>query len=169
LIKLPVHDHAEAFLAVMADARFKELRGLLFECITVDGERLTVNPIVERMYETEYAKAYLYRQALEQLAFGKTEPELRTAIETNLAALKRDELSIRQQPLAEDTKQLQNFMHTLFLEEYRLSPKEVDEQLIDTISEFQIIAWEEKDILVDMHLAFLKRSELFASWQALMA
>jgi hypothetical protein len=86
-----------------------------------------------------------------------------------LSALKRDQLTLRQQPPEEHIPQLQNFMHTLFLEEYRLSPKELDEALIDTISEFQIFSADETAILLDMHLSFLKRSELFPSWQALMA
>jgi len=169
LIKSPDHGNAEALVAVMADSKFKELRHELLECIADHGMRLTVTPIVERMYQSDYENALNYRQVLEQLAFGKSNPELRTRIETNLAVLKRDRLSLRQQPPDEQLPRLQNFMHTLFLEEYRLSPKELDEALIDTISEFQIFSPEERPILVDMHLSFLKRSELFSSWQALMA
>ena len=66
-----------------------------------------------------------------------------------------------------DVEQLNMFMHTLFLEEYRLSPREAN-LLTNSIGEFQQLAAEEVELLADMHLSFLKRSEMFSAWQALM-
>ncbi len=169
LLNFPDHKSAEALMNALADARFKELSSLLFSCVIESGTQLTVIPIVERMYAGEYENAKPYRQLLEQLAYGKSSPELRATIEANLSTLKRDELPLGRETTTEHTPQLQKFMHTLFLEEYRLSPGELDKALSDTIEEFQRLSPDESGILIDMHLSFLKRSELFNSWQALMA
>ncbi len=169
LLNFPDHKNAEALMNALADARFKELSSLLFSCVIESGTRLTVIPIVERMYAGEYENAKLYRQLLEQLAYGKSSPELRAIIEANLSTLKRDELPLGRETTTEHTPQLQKFMHTLFLEEYRLSPGELDSALSDTIADFQILSSDDSGILIDMHLSFLKRSELFNLWQALMA
>jgi hypothetical protein len=64
---------------------------------------------------------------------------------------------------------MHSFMHTLFAEEYRLCKRELDKGLIDSISEFLVLSSDENAILTDMHLSFLKRSDLFKTWQTLMA
>ena len=160
LIDTPLSDHgnAESLIAVMADSRFKTLRDVMLKCIAEQGARLTVTPIVERMYQSDYENAHVCRQALEQLSFGKSNPDLRSTIETNLSKLNREQLCLGQQPDDEHMPQLQIFMHTLFLEEYRLSPRKSDAALIHTISEFQIFSPEERAILIDMHLSFLKEA-----------
>jgi hypothetical protein len=169
LLNYPDHKSAASLIDALTDIRFKELADLLFSCISEEGRRLTVTPIMERMYQCQYENALPYRQLLEQLPFGKKSPELHAAIEANLATLKTDELALGRDMEGLHSQALQKFMHTLFLEEYRLSPGQLDGALSDTIAEFQILSSDESAVLIDMHLSFLKRSELFNLWQALMA
>jgi hypothetical protein len=169
LLNAPDHKNAVSLVDALADRRNKDQTHLLLSCITEQGTRLTVTPIVECMYDCQYENAHLYRQLLGQLPYGKKIPELRDLIEANLATLKHDELALGREAQPAQSPQLQKFMHTLFLEEYRLSHDELDGALSDTIAEFQILSSDDSAILIDMHLSFLKRSELFDSWQALMA
>jgi hypothetical protein len=104
--------------------------------------------------------------------FGKNSSELRAAVESNLEGLKKSELALGgeiTEALGSETKPMNRFMHTLFLEEYRLSPGDLDEALVGTIREFPILSSDESAILVDMHLSFLKKSDLFSSWQVILA
>lgn len=169
LLNCPDHKGAESLMNALTNPKLKELSSLLLSCVVENGTQLTVTGIVERMYACEYENANVYRQLLEQLPFGKSSPELRATIEANLSTFKRDQLPLGREVAHADTQQLQKFMHTLFLEEYRLSPGELDKALSDTIEEFQRLSPDESGILIDMHLSFLKRSELFNSWQAIMA
>ena len=169
LLNFPDHKSAESLVNALADGRNKELTNLLLSCITEDGMCLTVTPIVECLYACPYEEAQLYRQVLEQLPYGKKSLELRTTIEANLASLKRDDLALGGDTAAPKLQQVQKFMHTLYLEEYRLSQGKLDGALSDTIADFQILSSDESAVLIDMHISFLKRSEFFDSWQALMA
>ena len=179
ILYYPNHDSAEAVVCALGDARFHDLRELIFDCVQDQGAQLTVEPIIARMYECSYDEASAYRQLLEQLYFGKESRELRKAVEMNLADMKQNELVIGSEASEEKNNQtpeapgqlaqLNRFMHTLFLEEYRLSPGDLDEALVGTIREFPILSSDESAILVDMHLSFLKKSELFNSWQVILA
>ena len=169
LLNFQDHKDAESLVNALADCRNKELTNLLLSCIAEEGRHLTVAPIVECLYQHAYEDAYLYRQVLEQLPYGKKSPALRASIETHLACLKRDHLALGHETASPQLQQLQMFMHTLYLEEYRLSQGKLDRALSDTIADFQILSSDESAVLIDMHLSFLKRSELFDSWQSLMA
>lgn len=162
LSKLADREGAEQVVSALTDSRFKELRTLLLSLIDEDG--LTVMPIVNRMFDSDYESARPYRALFQHLSFSKTNADLRALIDTNLCRLKRGDLF---SPNGGET-QLERFMHTLFLEEYRLSARDLDGALIDTIADFKLLAPEEREVLIDMHLSFLKRSEQFPVWQSLM-
>lgn len=171
LLNLDDRPAAESLVAALCEERFKDFRDVLLNCITDDGKRLTLSPVVMRMYRSDYETAHHCRELLARLWFGKNSPELRHAIESNLSSLNKHKLALfSKEPGKErDAVELQRFMHTLFAEEYRLCPNELDRTLTDTIREFSVIEAEDTAMLVDMHLEFLKRSDLFRSWQALMA
>jgi len=171
VLKIADHDAAESFIASLSDVRFKHLRDTLLECIGADGSKLTLEPVVKRMFDSDYETAHHCRELLELLSFGKNSPELRSAIESNLSSLSKERLALGAQSADKerDAEQLRRFMHTLFAEEYRLCPHEVDRALTDSIREFPVIPAEDRAMLVDMHLEFLKRSDLFRRWQSLLA
>jgi hypothetical protein len=159
----------DALVSALADSKFNELREALLGCISEDGGiRLIVAPIIARMYGVEYSEAHLYRELLEQLPFGKNDPAVLDSIESNLSKLRGEKFSVEQRTQGVASFEMRSFMHTLFLEEYRLCPQDVDRALIETIAEFQVLSVDESAILTDMHLSFLKRSELLPLWQALM-
>lgn len=169
LLKLTDYDAVESIVATLADVRFRSLRGEILQCIINGGKRLTVMPIVERMFAFDYDGAQIYRELLNCLHFGKNSSELRTAIEANLAKLERQPLGLGKTRANGDVSDdLKLFMHTLFIEEYRLLGNKRDKALTDTIAGFPSFSQEESGILVDMHLSFLKRSDLYQSWQAIM-
>jgi hypothetical protein len=60
-------------------------------------------------------------------------------------------------------------MHTLFLEVYRLSAGAFDTAIVESISDLPNVSQEDRSIFTDMHLSFLKRSDLRSLWQQLMA
>jgi hypothetical protein len=171
LLKTSDHNAAESLVATLSDSRFRHLRGTLLECILEGGEKLTLEPIVKRMFESDYETAHHCREVLAVLSFGKNSKELRDTIETNLASFSKERLALgaHAPETSRDSDELRRFMHTLFVEEYRLCPHEVDRALTDSIREFPVISQEDKAMLVDMHLEFLKRSDLFRRWQSLMA
>lgn len=170
LLRLSDREAAESLVAALSDTRFKDLRETLLQCIADEGSRLTLEPIVKHMYELDYENGHRCRALLDRLSFGRNSPELRETIASNLAQLNKEKLALSKPVEAErDSFELQRFMHTLFAEEYRLCPKELDRALTDTIGEFQSLAPEDSPMLIDMHLEFLKRSELYRTWQKLLA
>ena len=181
ILYYPNHSDAEAIVCALGDARFHDLRELIFECVKDEGAKLTIEPIISRMYECKYEDATSYRQLLEQLYFGKNSREVHKAVMSNLIDLKHAGLQLASElTVHSETHEgkelnqskengLNQFMHTLFLEEYRLSPGDLDEALVGTIAQFPRLSSDESAILVDMHLSFLKKSDLFGSWQVLLA
>lgn len=171
LLTLVDRSAADNVVSALSDAKFRNLRDLILSCIADGGAQLSLTPIVQKMYDLNYESAYQCRELLQRLPFGKNSAELHKIIEENLSSLNKEKLAL--QSLGDnqqrDQTELQRFMHTLFAEEYRLSPHELDRALTDTIQEFPAIPAEDRAMLVDMHLEFLKRSERFRSWQALMA
>ncbi|MDZ4836241.1 MAG: hypothetical protein SGJ27_20880 [Candidatus Melainabacteria bacterium] len=162
---------ADSIVGALSDSKFKNVRQLILSCITDGGDRVSLAPLLSKMYESNYESANQIRELLQRLPFGKQSPDLRTVIEENLSTLHKEKLALHapSDNVERDAAELQRFMHTLFAEEYRLSPHDLDRALTDTIQEFPAIPAEDRAMLVDMHLEFLKRSEKFRSWQALMA
>jgi hypothetical protein len=171
LLKLPDHTAAQSIVSALSDRRFIELRDVILACITEDfmGTRFTLQPVIQHMFASEYDAAHHCRELLEQLSFGKNRPEVMKSIEDNLGRLKANAIKFGADQTEEDEAKLQRFMHTLFAEEYRLCRQSLDRALTDTIAEFRSPSTEDNAMLIDMHLEFLKRSELFGSWQALMS
>lgn len=161
---------AESLIAALSDLRFKHMQKTLLDCIEERNHRLTVMPIVRRMYDSDYEAAKPYREVLEILSFDKGSSELKNAIEEHLSSLSRESFAFDGNGVGDSRKtdELRRFMHTLFVEEYRLCPHAIDRPLTDSISEFPVISSEDRAMLVDMHLEFLKRSDLFRRWQRIM-
>jgi len=157
---------AESLVSALGESGSKPARNLLLSCIE-EGGNISIAPIINVMCEKNFANAGAERSLLERLPFGKTTSDLKRIIETNLAGLKHERLAIGPQQDASRKHHLELFMHTLFLEEYRLSPIP-DRALTESISEFSILSIEESGILVDMHLSFLKKSDLFQSWESIL-
>lgn len=158
----------ESLIGVLANPQFKSIRPVVLQCVDLDGTRISPLPLVERMYEVDFDGAKIFREVLEQLTFGKNSEELRSTIQNKLSSLRGSTLVLGQERGEEHTKTLYTFMHTLFLEEYRLLPQRSDKALTSTIADFPSFSPEEIGILIDMHLSFLKRSDLFHTWEALM-
>jgi hypothetical protein len=168
LLNLPDHGDAESFMTAFAGSRFSELRPILLQCIVDHGDRLSIAPIVQVMCEREYKDSALIRDLLEALPFGKRSAEVRSFIHENLSQLKRDQFSLSGQTDARDGDAIRKFMHTLFLEVYRLSPGAFDAAIVESISELPSVSQEDRSIFTDMHLSFLKRSDQLPLWQQLM-
>ncbi len=158
----------ESLVSVLASSQFRTIRPLVLECILLDVKRLSPLPLVEQMYKLDFAGARIFREALEHLTFNKNNPELRSTIQDKLQSLRGVTLVLGQERGDEHAKTLETFMHTLFLEEYRLLPHRSDRALTSTIADFPTFSSEEIGILIDMHLSFLKRSDLFHTWEAIM-
>jgi hypothetical protein len=169
LVKIPNREFAESYLAVLSDARFKDLREVLLRCIDVEETHFSLKPIFDHMLALDFKTGATCRMILQQLAFGQNDALLDT-VNTNLLALKRENLCLWADPLHSNQKpnETERFMHTLFIEEFRLYPKELDQAVVDTIGEFTSVSREDSAILIEMHLEWLKKSELFRSWQKLM-
>jgi|AGTN01.2.fsa_nt_gi hypothetical protein len=161
------HDAAESIVAVLVEPKFNSLRNVLFKCMGENQRTSTIEPLIARMYELDYGKAQLIRDVIEQLRFGRKSSAVRAAIEAHLSSLKSQEDNSKRKPIERISQS--EFMHTLFLEEYRLYSAESDSALTRTIGEFPLLSPDESAILIDMHLSALKKSDLFSSWQALMA
>lgn len=161
-------DAIESLVSVLANAQFRSIRLLVLECIVLDLNRLSPLPLVEQMYKLDFAGAKIFREALEHLTFNKNNPELRSTIQDKLSSLRGVTLVLGQERGDEHAKTLETFMHTLFLEEYRLLPHRSDRALTSTIADFPTFSSEEIGILIDMHLSFLKRSDHFHTWEAIM-
>ena len=158
----------EALIEVLVNPRFRTIRSIILECIASNSAQLSPLPLVERMYELDFEDAKMFREVLENLTFTKTSAEIRLTIQTKLDGLKGMTLVLGQQRGVEHSQTLQTFMHTLFLEEYRLLPQHADNALTSTIADFPSFSPEEIGILIDMHLSFLKRSDLFHRWESIM-
>lgn len=172
LLKVPDKNAAESLVATLSDNRFKHLQETLLECISDSEYMLSLVPVVNKMYDSDYESAQSCRDALEILSLGKSNPELKSTIEANLSRFTKDSLAFGSQNadgVVRNSDELRRFMHTLFVEEYRLCPHEVDRALTDSIREFPVISSEDRAMLIDMHLEFLKRSDLFRRWQKLLA
>ncbi|HEY9715161.1 MAG TPA: hypothetical protein V6C72_16950 [Chroococcales cyanobacterium] len=160
---------AESLVAALSEVRLSDVQAALLRCIDPAQGRLTLQPLFDRMYECDYDSGEQYRLALQMLSFGKESPEVLQAVEANLALLNHAKLALHSPEADRDGAQMQKFMHTLFAEEYRLSPREIDRSLTGTIGEFESLSAEDTGMLIDMHLEFLKRSALFKKWQLLMS
>ncbi len=158
----------EALIEVLANPRFRAIRSIILQCIAANSAQLSPLPLVERMYQLDFEKAQMFREVLEHLTFTKGSAEIRLTIQTKLDSLKGLTLVLGQQRGVEHSQTLQTFMHTLFLEEYRLLPPRADNALTSTIADFPSFSPEEIGILIDMHLSFLKRSDLFHRWESIM-
>jgi hypothetical protein len=163
------HKGAASIVNLLADNRYSAYTNLILSCVAEGGNQLTVAPIVACLYKCQYPDAQPYRQHLINLAFGKKSPALRDTIYSKLIELKQSGLNLGDETSKPDPLQLLMFMHTLFLEEYRISESDPDRALSDTIAEFQIFSSDERAVLVDMHLSFLKRSEFFDRWQEILS
>lgn len=161
-------DAIESLVSVLANPQFKAIRPVVLDCIVLEGMRLSPLPLVEHMYQLDFADAQIFREVLENLTFGKNNSELRTTIQNKLTSLRGVTLVLGQERGDEHAKTLETFMHTLFLEEYRLLPHRADKALTSTIADFPTFSSEEIGILIDMHLSFLKRSDYFHTWEAIM-
>jgi hypothetical protein len=159
---------AESLVASLNNRRFKQMRSLMFDCVSHDGKTLSVKPIYDQMYQRNFHSSLAHRELLDSLPFGKLTNDLRETIAENLMVLKQDNVSFERNPNQSKSQNIDLFMHTLFLEEYRLSAGHIDKTLTESISEFSILSHEESGILIDMHLSFLKRSELFAAWESIL-
>jgi hypothetical protein len=170
LVKIPNREFAESYLAVLSDARFKDLREVLLRCIDVEETHFSLKPIFDHMLALNFKAGATCRMILQQLAFGQNDRTLLDTVNTNLLALKRENLCLWADPMHSNQKpnDTERFMHTLFIEEFRLYPKELDQAVVDTIGEFTSVSREDSAILIEMHLEWLKKSELFRSWQKLM-
>jgi hypothetical protein len=170
LVKIPDHQIAESYLAALSDARFKGLQEVILQCILIEESTLTLKPIFEHMFALDYTAAAPYRELLQQLASGQNNQALLETVNTNLSTLKKEDLCLWAEPQHKERKprEMERFMHTLFIEEYRLYPKELDLSVVDTIGEFHSVSQEDRVILIEMHIEWLKKSELFRSWQKLL-
>jgi hypothetical protein len=171
LIELRDRAIAEAIVSALTEPRFRELRDVLFKSFLEIDLRLSFAPIIDHMYSSDYVSAQSIRDLLAQLSIARNSGELHSIIQSKLSTIKREELALGSlsSPNGRDLGQMHSFMHTLFAEEYRLCKRELDKGLIDSISEFLVLSSDENAILTDMHLSFLKRSDLFKTWQTLMA
>jgi hypothetical protein len=171
LIELRDRAIAEAIVSALTEPRFRELRDVLFESFREVDLRLSFAPIIDHMYSSDYISAQSTRDLLAQLSIARDSGELHSIIQSKLSTIKREELGLGSRTSLDgrDLKPMHSFMHTLFAEEYRLCKREPDKGLIDSISEFLVLSSDENAILTDMHLSFLKRSDLFKTWQTLMA
>lgn len=167
LSKFGEAESAEEIVAVLADRQFAALKNLILECACGDGGGLSVRPIIDRMFELDYQSAENCRELLKRLPFGKSTKEVRAAIEVKLSSMSSKVLALSRKDSDTPNPQLRIFLHTLFLEEYRLSPRESDGALMDSVSEFEFLSQDERGIFLDMHLSFLKKSEFFKYWQDL--
>jgi len=123
------------------------------------------------MYAERFQTAAEYRELLHNLPFNKSVEAINAVIKTKLELLSREKISLVPTPkesLNAD-ENLDTLMHTLYLDEYRLSGGQPDETLVDSITEFAILSQDESGILIDMHLSFLKRSEFFANWVSILS
>ena len=170
LVKISDRDFAESYLAVLSDARFKDLREVLLRCISVEETQFSLKPIFDHMLALDFKSGATCRLILQLLEFGQNDRTLLDVVNANLAALKREHLCLWSDPVRsnQNSNQTERFMHTLFIEEFRLYPKELDQAVVDTIGEFTSVSREDSAILIEMHLEWLKKSELFPSWQKLM-
>ena len=122
LLRSPEREATESLVSVLANPQFRSIRSVVFQCITGDGTYLSPLPLVERMYETDFESARLFREVLEHLTFGKNSTELRATVQNKLAGLKgRDTGSGANNVEMTTQKLFRPFMHTLFLEEYRFA------------------------------------------------
>jgi hypothetical protein len=167
LLNVSNHGDAESFMAAYADPQYSELRTILLNCIVDQGKRLSITPIAQLMCEREYKESASIRDLLGVLPFGKQSTELRSFIHDNLSQLQGDQFSLSGNPGAGDG--MRKFMHTLFLEVYRLSAGAFDTAIVESISDLPNVSQEDRSIFTDMHLSFLKRSDLRSLWQQLMA
>jgi hypothetical protein len=158
----------DALIEVLVNPRFRTIRSIILQCIAANSAQLSPLPLVERMYQLDFEKAKMFREVLEHLTFTKGSAEIRLTIQTKLDSLKGITLVLGQQRGVEHSQTLQTFMHTLFLEEYRLLPQRADNAITSTIADFPSFSPEEIGILIDMHLSFLKRSDLFHRWESIM-
>lgn len=169
VLQLADHNAAELVIDAMSRARFKEMQSLLLNCVSADNKRVSLKPIIENMSAKRYQDAIKYRELLERLSGAKDNSELLLSIKSGIELLRQAEFSVWAHSPDDPGRRayLERFMHTLFLEEYRLSRHGLDRTFTDTISEFAILSKEEALLLVDMHLEYLKTSELFSFWVAL--
>lgn len=157
------HAAAESLIASLSEPKFRSYRLLLLQCVSETRANISVQPIVNRMYQLPFLTASKYRELLDSLPFGKLSNDLLDEVKAKLDVLKREQITLGA------NRNLDIFMHTLYLEEYRLSAGRIDKTLTDSISEFAFFSTEESGILIDMHLSFLKRSELFSTWESVMS
>ncbi len=153
----------EALTSALVDQRFSEHKSLLFECVSADEPPVSLKPIIDRMFRTDYKSAGIYRELLHALPFGKNAPEIRSILSSMLDKLNEDAAKADA-----NADRMTVLMHTLFIDEYRLGSSEREETLIGTIAEFPDFSRDERAIVFDMHLSFLKRSEFFRHWECLL-
>lgn len=161
----------ETLITGFSKPRFEKFKSLLIECIS-DGEAVvSVLPVINRMYAERFKSSAEYRELLQTLHFNKSVEAINAVIKSKLELLSREKISLvptsKESLNADDN--LDTFMHTLYLDEYRLSGGQPDETLVDSISEFSNLSQDETGILIDMHLSFLKRSEFFANWVSILS
>lgn len=164
------HKAADSLVGVLSDARFTSIRPAVFACVLPEAHEFSLRPIVDEMYARTYSAARQHRELLAQLDFGKLNSELVLAIDSNLSAIERAGFSLMPDSANSQNNQveLQHFMHTLFLEEYRLAKHGLDKSFTDSISEFESLSSDEAALLIDMHLEYLKSSPLFGKWKQVM-
>ena len=169
LLNLPDEKVSKSIVRLLKNTRYTDYRIKILSCISDRGNTLNMEPLIDYMYQSSFDQAALYREVIEKLSLNRNAPELISRIEKNIGTFDKSELAFWKEPESSgrQSKDLNRFMHTLFLEEYRLCPEELDHTVTDTIGEFAHISVEDLTSLVDMHMEFLKRSENIETWRHL--
>lgn len=169
LLNLPDEKVTQSIVRLLKNTRYADYRIKILSCISDRGKKLDLEPLIDYMYQSSFQEAVLYREVIEKLSLDRNDPRLLARIKKNIDTFKRSDLAFWNESGIEgrQSKDLTRFMHTLFLEEYRLCPEELDHTVTDTIGEFVNISVEDLTSLVDMHLEFLKRSDNIKAWRQL--
>lgn len=168
VLLLSDHDAAERLVRSLRSSSCPTVRELLLSCVDAEKKSVNLKPLIEAMAERPYVDTVPFREILANLSESKNNADLLTTIRSDICCLKEAKFSLWSEGEKFATRHsLQKFMHALFLDEYRLSRHGMDGIFSNTISELAVLSKEEGLLLADMHLEYLKTSELFADWVSL--
>jgi len=165
LTKLPTPAVAEVLLDLLYDPDLFDIRETVFTCLGEDDKTFDPSPLVEQLFHLSYGESRNLRHAIQQLQRAGASLGLGGAIHASLGEL-RGNLQLSPSRKEEWTNR---FLHTLFLDELSLSAYGITDRMMATIAEFPTLAPEDKSILVDMHLEYLKKSRFLSEWKAILA
>ncbi len=153
---------------IMAKDRSGEMRETILGCVKWPTHQLTIEPLLKELEVTDFQQSDLIRSAILAVGTESHRAEVEAFMSRHLNRLVVSRFSVWRADVPADEK-MDILMKLLFLEEQLMEfPEKVRTYMNDTLADLRQVAREDLEIVIDIHIEYLKQSRLFIVWRALL-